>query len=137
MTQQTNIVLKYERSAAVNQRTKTPSVSESSSAEPIYFMHHVADNTNRNHNPRALNGCNTFYGVGITCSVTPAFPSSFAIPCLEDLSAEHLIKPTKIEHKTLPSKSRLLRLKFIKLNKPVNAFDPRRFTWAATRFLSP
>ena len=47
-------VLKYERCAAVHQGTKIPGVSESSSAEPTHFMHHVADNAE--HNSRTLDG---------------------------------------------------------------------------------
>lgn len=51
---------KYERCAALLQGTKMPSFSESSSAEPIFFMYHVADNAN--HNPRTLDGRNIFSG---------------------------------------------------------------------------
>ena len=37
-------VLKYEHCAAVHQGTKISGVSESSSAKPTHFMHHVAGN---------------------------------------------------------------------------------------------
>ena len=55
-------------------------------------MHHVE---NSNHNPRTLNGCNTFYGMGIICTVTPSVSSSFAILRLEDTSTEDLIRLTE------------------------------------------
>ena len=58
-------------------------------------MYHVADNAD--HNPRTLDGRNIFYGIVIICSVTPAFSSSFAIPCLEDMSTEDLIIPTEMQ----------------------------------------
>ena len=119
----------------MQQGTKIPGVSESISAEPTHFMHHVADNVN--HNPRTLDGRNTFHGMGIICSVTPAISSSFTIPRLEDVSTEDLIRLTEIERKILPSSRKLLKLKFIELNKPVNAFDPISSTWAATWLLNP
>ena len=49
-----NEVLKYECCPGVHQGTKIPGVFESSSAEPTYFMHHVADNAD--HNSRTLDG---------------------------------------------------------------------------------
>lgn len=51
-----------------------------------HFMHHVADNADQK--SRTLIGCNTFYGLGIICSVTPVVCSSFAIPRLENMSTE-------------------------------------------------
>ena len=128
-------VLKYERCAVVHQGTKIPGVSESSSAEPTHFMHHVADNAD--HNSRTLDGRNTFHGMGIICSVTPAVSSSLTIPRLEDVSTEDLIRLTKIERKILPSSRKPLKLKFIELNKPVNAFDPLSSAWAAMWLLDP
>ena len=98
-------------------------------------MHHVADNVN--HNSRTLDGCKTFHGMCIICSVTPAVSSSFTIPCLEGLSTEDLIRFTKIEQKMLPSSRKPLKLKFIELNKPVNAFDPLSSAWAAMWLLNP
>ena len=64
-------VLKYERYASVHQGTKIPGVSESSSAEPTHFMHHVADNAD--HNSRTLDGRHTFHGMGIICCYTCSF----------------------------------------------------------------
>ena len=52
-----NEVLKYKRCAIAHQGTQIPSVSESSSAEPTNFTHHVADNTDPN--SRTLDGHNT------------------------------------------------------------------------------
>ena len=120
--------------------TKIPGVSESSSAEPTHFVHHVADNAD--HNSRTLDGRNTFHGMGIICSVTPAVSSFLTIPRLENVSTEDLIKVTKIERKILPSSRKLLKLKFIELNKPlnafdpVNAFDPLSSAWAALWLLN-
>ena len=127
-------VLKYEHCAAVHQGTKIPGVSESSSAEPTHFSHHVLDNAG--HNSRTLDVCNTFHVMGIMCSVTPAVSSSF-IPRLEDLSTEDLIKLTEIEQQISPSARKPLKLKLIELNKPVNAFDRLSSTWAATWLLDP
>ena len=87
-----NEVLKYGQCAAVHQGTKIPGVSESSSAEPTHFRYHVVDNGY--HNSRTLDGCNTFHGMGIIYSVTPAVSSSLTIPGLEDVSREDLIKLT-------------------------------------------
>ena len=70
----------------MHQGTKIPGVSESSSAEPTHFMHHVADNAD--HNSRTLDGRNTFHGIGIIYSVTPAVSSSLTIPRLEDVSTK-------------------------------------------------
>ena len=70
----------------MHQGTKIPGVSEYSSAEPTHFMYHVADNAD--HNSRTLDGCNTFHGIGIICSVTPAVSSSLTIPRLEDVSTK-------------------------------------------------
>ena len=85
----------------MNQGTKFPGGSGSSSAEPTHFMHHVANYSDQN--PRVLDGRNTFLGKGIICSVTPSFYSSFAIPRLEDVSTEDLIRLTEIERNVLPS----------------------------------
>ena len=115
-------VLKYERCAAVQKGTKIPGVSESSSAEPTHFIYHVADNVN--HKSRNLDDRNAFHGMSIICTVTPAVSSSFTIPRLEDVSTEDLIRLTEIERKVLPLNRQPLKLKFIELNKPVNAFDP-------------
>ena len=97
-------------------------------------MLQVANNVG--YNPRTLDGRNTFYGMGIICTVTPAFLPSFATPCLQDVSTEDFIRPTEIERKTLLSSSRPLALKFIELNKSVNASDPPRSAWAATWLLT-
>ena len=105
-----------------------------SSAEPTHWMRHVVENAD--HIFKTLDGRNTFYGMGIICSVTPAVSSSFAILRL-DVSTEDLTRLTKIERKILPLSRRPLRLEFIKLNEPVNAFDPSRSAWAATWLLSP
>ena len=70
----------------------------------------------------------------IICSVTPAFSSSFAIPFLKDVLTEDLIRPTEIEQENLPSSRTPLRLKFIKLNEPLNAFELS--AWVATWLLS-
>ena len=70
----------------MHQGTKIPGVSESSSVEPTHFMHHVADNAD--HNSRTLDCRNTFHGIGIICSVTPAVSSSLTIPRLEDVSTK-------------------------------------------------
>ena len=94
--------------ASVHQGTKIPGVSESSSAEPTHFMHHVADNAD--HNSRTLDGRNTFHGMGIICSVTPAVSSSLTIPRLEDVSTEDLIRLTEIERKILPSSRKPLKV---------------------------
>ena len=115
--------------------TKNLGVFESSLAEPTHFMHHVADNVY--HNSRTLDGRNTSHGMGIICSVTPAVSLSFAIPRLEDVSTENLIRLTKIERKVLRSSRKSVKLKFIELNKPVNAFDSLSSAWAATWLLNP
>ena len=78
-----------------------------------------------------------FYGTDIICSFTPALSSSFAIPRLENVSTENIVRFTEIERKIFPSSRRPLRLKFIKLNGPVNAFDPPRSAWAPVWLLSP
>ena len=114
----------------MHQGTKTPGVSESSSSEPTHFMQHVTDNADRN--SRALEGPNTFHGKGIICSVTSAVSSSLTIPRLGERSTEDLIRLTEIEQKMLPSSRKPLKLKFIKLNKPVNTFYPLSSAWAAT-----
>ena len=74
------------------QGTKIPGVSESSSAEPTHFVDHVADNAD--HNSRTLDGRNTFHGMVIVFSVTPAISLSLTIPRLEDVSTEDLIRLT-------------------------------------------
>ena len=79
-------VLKYKLCTAAHMRTKIPGFSESSSFETTHFMHHVADNAE--HNPRALDGCNTFYGMVTICSVTTVVSSSFTIPQSEDVSTK-------------------------------------------------
>ena len=127
-------VLKYEHCAAVHQGTKIPGVSESRSAKPTHFIHHVADNTN--YNSRTLDDHNTFHGMGIISSVTPAVSSSFTIPRLEDVSTEDLIKLTQRERKILPSTRKPLKLKFTELNKPVNAIYRLSSAWAATWLLN-
>ena len=66
----------------------------------------------------------------------PVF-SSFTIPRLEDVSTEDLIRLTEIERKVLPLNRQPLKLKFIELNKPVNAFDPLSSAWAAMWLLNP
>ena len=109
-------------------------MSESSSAEPTHFVHHVADNAD--HNSRTLDGRNTFHGMGIICSVTPAVSLSLTMPRLEDVSTKDLIRLTKIEQKVLPSSRKPLTLKFTELNKPANAFDSLSFAWAATWLLN-
>ena len=63
--------LKYENCAAVHQGTKISGMSESSSAKPTYFMHHVAGNAD--HNSRALDGRNAFHGMGIIYCCTCGF----------------------------------------------------------------
>ena len=93
-------VVKYEHYAAVHQETKIPGVPESSSAELTHFMH----------NSSILDGHNTFHGMGIICSVTPAVSLSLTVPCLEDLSTD-LFRLTKIEQKILPSSRKPLKLK--------------------------
>ena len=123
-------VLKYEHCSAVHQGTKIPGVSESSSAEPIHFRHHVVDNAD--HNSMTLDGRNTFHGMGIMYSGTPAVSSSLTVTCLEDVSTEDLIKLTEKERQILPSARKPLKLKLIELNKPVNVFDRLSSTWAAT-----
>ena len=113
----------------MHQGTKIP--GSASSAEPTHCVYYV-------HNSRTLDRRNTFYGLGIICSVTPAVSSSVAILRLEDMSTEDLIRlAEEIERKILPSSRTPLRIKFIELNEPVNAFDPPRSTWAATCLLSP
>ena len=57
--------------------------------------------------------------------------------CLEDVSTEDLIRLTEIEQKILPSSRKLLKLKFIELNQPVNAFDTLTSDWATTWLLNP
>ena len=115
-------------------------MSEYSSADPTHFVHHVVGNSD--HSSRTLDGRNTFHGMGIICSVTPAVSSFLTIPRLENVSTEDLIKVTKIERKILPSSRKLLKLKFIELNKPlnafdpVNAFDPLSSAWAALWLLN-
>ena len=117
----------------MHQGTKIP--GSASSAEPAHCVYYVE---NVNHNSRTLDCRNTFYGLGIICSVTPAVSSSFAILRLEDISTEDLIRlAEEIEWKILPSSRTPLRIKFIELNEPVNAFDPPRSAWAATCLLSP
>ena len=74
--------------------------------------------------------------MGIICSVTPAVSSSLTIPRLEDLSTD-LFRLTKIEQKILPSSRKPLKLKFIELIKPVNAFDPLSSAWVATWLQNP
>ena len=96
-------------------------MSESSAGKPTLFIQHLADNAD--HNSRTFDGCSTFHGMEIKCPVTPVLSSSNAIQCLEDASAEGLIRLTKIEQKTFPSSRRLLKLTFIELNEQVNAFD--------------
>ena len=128
-------VLKYEHCAAAHQGTKIPGVSESSSAEPTHFRHHVVDNSD--HNSRTLDVRNTFHGMVVIYSVTPAFSSSFTIPRLVDVSTEDLIKLTETERQILPSARKPLKFKLIELNKPVNAFDRLSSTWAATWLLNP
>ena len=114
--------------------TKNPGVFGSSSAEPTHFMHHVADNVY--YNSRTLDGRSTFHGMGIICSVTLAVSLSFAIPRLEDVSTENLVRLTKIKRKILRSSRKPMKLTFIELNKPVNAFDPLSSAWAATWLLN-
>ena len=92
-------------------------------------MHHVADNAD--HNSRTLDG------MGIICSVTPAVSSSFAIPRLQDVSREELVKLTEIEHKILPSGRKVQKLKFKEFNEPVNMIDPLTSACAATWLLNP
>ena len=129
-------VLKYQRFAAAHQGTRISGVSESSSAEPMHFMHHVADNID--HNSSTLDGRNRFHGMGIICSViTPAVSSSFTIPHSVDVSTEDLIRLTKIERKVLSSSRKPLKLRFIERNKPVNAFDPLSSAWTAMWLLNP
>ena len=70
-------------------------------------------------------------------AVTPAVSSSLTIPRLEDVSTEDLIRLTEIEQKILPSSRKPLKLKFVELNKPVNAFDPLSSAWAAMWLLNP
>ena len=117
----------------MHQGTKIP--GSASSAEPTHCVYYAE---NANHNSRTLDRRNIFYGLGIICSVTPPVSSSFAILRLEDMSTEDLIRlAEEIERKILPSSRTPLRIKFIELNEPVNAFDPPRSTWAATCLLSP
>ena len=87
------------------------------SHEPTHLMHHLADNFNQN--PRNFWWRNTFYGMGIICSVIPAVSSFFTIPHSEDVSTEDVIRITEIERKSLPSSRRPLRLNLIEFNKPV------------------
>ena len=128
-------VLNYERCAAVHQGTKVPGLTESSSSQSTHFMHHVADDAG--HNSRTLDSRNTFHGMGIICSVTPAVSSSFAIPRLQDVSTEELVKLTKIARKILPPRRKVQKLKFKELNEPVNMVDPLTSAWAATWLLNP
>ena len=79
----------------VHQGTHIPGKPESSSSEPAHFMHHVSNNAT--HTSRTLDGCTTFYGMGIICSVTPAVSLSFTITDLEDVSTEELIRLIEIE----------------------------------------
>ena len=95
----------------MHQGTKIPGVSESSSAEPTHFRHHVVYNADLN--SRTLGGRNTFNGMCIIYSVTLAVSSSFTIQRLEDMSTEDLIKLTEIERQILPSTRKPLKLKLI------------------------
>ena len=94
-------------------------------------MHHVADNIDQN--SRALDG----HGMGIIYLVTLAVASSFTIPRLEEMLTEDLIELTEIERKILPSSRKTLKVRFIELNEPVDAFDQISSPWAATWLLNP
>ena len=83
--------------------------------------YHVADNAN--HNSRIFDCRNTFHGIGIISFVTTAVSFSLTIPRLEDVSTEDLIRLAEIERKILQSSGKPLKLNFIELKKPVNAFD--------------
>ena len=74
----------------MHQGTKTP--GSASSTEPTRCMHRVE---NTNHDPRTLDGRNTFHGMGIICAVKPAVSPPFVILRLEDMSTEDLIKLTE------------------------------------------
>ena len=119
----------------MHQGTKIPGVSESSSAKPTHFMHHIADNAD--HNSRNLNDCNTIYWMSIICTVTLAVFSSFATPRLGDLSTEDIIRITEKERKIILSSRKSLKLMFIELNQPLNAFDPLTSAWVAKWLLNP
>ena len=95
----------------MHQGTKIPGASESSSAEPTHFRHHVVYNADLN--SRTLGGFNTFNGMCIIYSVTLAVSSSFTIQRLEDVPTEDLIKLTEIERQILPSTRKPLKLKLI------------------------
>ena len=69
--------------------------------------------------PGIFDGRNTFYGMGIICSVIRAVSSFFTIPHSEDVSTEDIIRIAEIERKNLPSSRRPLRLNLIEFNKPV------------------
>ena len=75
-------------------------------------MHHVADVAD--HNPKTLDGRNTFHAMSIIYSVTLAASSSFAIRRLEDVSTKDLIRLTETEQEILPPSRRTLRLKFFR-----------------------
>ena len=76
-------------------------------------MHHVADVAD--HNPKTLDGRNTFHAMSIIYSVTLAASSYFAIPrCLEDVSTKDLIRLTETEQEILLPGRRTLRLKFFR-----------------------
>ena len=120
----TQKILKCELCAVVHQGTKIPGVFEYISAELTHFMHHLGDNGNQN--LRTLDGRNKFYGMGIIGSATPVVSSSFAMPRSENVLTEDIIRFTEIKRKIIPSSRRPLRLNFIELNEPINAFDSPR-----------
>ena len=89
-----NEVIKYERSAALQQGTELPGF------DATQFVQHIADNAD--HNTRTLDGLGTFHAMGIMATITPAIRLNKLIPrinvALEDIKAVGQINIASYTH---------------------------------------
>ncbi len=87
-------VQKFESNAAVSQQTDIPD------SDPGDFIQYMADNVD--HNIRTIDGSNTFHGMGIIATITPAKRAIQQIPRIT-LTAEDILSVGQINIKHFTS----------------------------------
>ena len=121
----------FERSASLCQGTDIPNFT------PGRIIQHAADNVD--HNKITIDGHNTFHGMGMIATITPATTGSFHIPCskipTEDICSighiriKHFI-PAADGFKSLSYRS----LSIPHMKDPTSAIDT---LWKASLLLRP